>query len=328
MLQLSLAFQTDKPLADYGPLAALTEAQGFDLVSVYNDLFFQPPWPPLLLMAQHTRRVRLGPAAVNPFTCHPINLAGEIALLDEASGGRAYFGIARGAWLDALGLHPTRSVQAVREAIELVQALLAGDTTGYSGEVFHLIAGERLRWTVHRPRVPVLLGAWGPQLIRATVDLIDEVKVGGSANPTLMPVMRARIGRPDVGLAVGAVSVVDEDRARAQAVARREVALYLPVVAALDPTYTPDPDELARVQAAVAQGDRDSAALAISDATLRRFAFAGTPDDLVRHITDLADAGATRVELGTPHGLDEAEAIRLLGRRVVPAFKSAGDHDG
>ena len=321
MLQLSLGFQTDKPLADYGPLAALGEAAGFDVVSVYNDLFFQPPWLPLLLMAQHTRRVRLGPAAVNPFTCHPITLAGDLALLDEASAGRAYFGIARGAWLDALGLHPARSVQAVREAIELVQALLAGDTSGYSGQVFRLIPGERLRWTVHRPRVPVLLGTWGAHLIQATAPLIDEVKVGGTANPALMPVMRGRIGRPDVGLVAGAVSVVDEDRARAQALARREVALYLPVVAALDPTYTPDPDEMARVQAAVAQGDRETAARAISDATLRRFAFAGTPDDLVRHIGALADAGATRVELGTPHGVDEAEAIRLLGRRVVPAFK-------
>ncbi|MCW5849393.1 MAG: LLM class flavin-dependent oxidoreductase [Anaerolineae bacterium] len=321
MIQLSLAFQTDKPLAEYGPLAALAEAQGFDLVSVYNDLFFQPPWLPLLLIAQHTRRVRLGPAAVNPFTCHPINLAGDLALLDEASGGRAYFGIARGAWLDALGLHPTRPIQAVREAVEIVQALLAGDTSGYSGQVFQLIPGERLRWTMHRPRVPVLLGAWGAQLIRATVDLIDEVKVGGTANPDLMPVMRQRIGRPEVGLAVGAVSVVDEDRSRAQVLARREVALYLPVVAALDPTYTPDPDEMARVQAAVAQGDRETAARAISDDTLRRFAFAGTPEDLVRHIGDLADAGATRVELGTPHGLDEAEAIRLLGQRVVPSFR-------
>ena len=321
MIQLSLAFQTDKPLADYGPLAALTEEQGFDMVSVYNDLFFQPPWLPLLLIAQHTRRVRLGPAAVNPFTCHPIHLAGDLALLDEASGGRAYFGIARGAWLDALGLHPTRPIQAVREAIEMVQLLLAGDTSGYTGQVFQLIPGERLRWTIHRPRVPVLLGAWGSQLIKATGDLIDEVKVGGTANPALMPVMRERIGRPEVGLAVGAVSVVDEDRGRAQALARREVALYLPVVAALGPTYTPDADEMARVQDAVSQGDREAAARAISDATLRRFAFAGTPDDLVRHIADLADAGATRVELGTPHGLDEAEAIRLLGRRVVPALK-------
>lgn len=325
MIQLSIAFQTDKTLAEYAELAALSEDQGFDLISVYNDLFYQPAWLPLLVIAQHTRRARLGPAAVNPFTCHPINLAGHIALLDEASQGRAFFGIARGAWLDALGLHPKKPIQAIREALDIVRQLLTGDTSGYEGEVFHLVAGERLRWRIHRPHVPILLGTWGESLIAATAFMIDEIKIGGTANPDLMPTMRARIDRHAqgrrIGLALGAVSVIDEDRQAAQDLARREVAMYLPIVAELDPTFTPDPDEIARIKTAVAVGDKEAAAAAISDATLRRFALAGTPDDIIRHVGELADAGATRVEFGTPHGLDEAQAIRLLGERVLPAFR-------
>ncbi|MFN8474429.1 MAG: LLM class flavin-dependent oxidoreductase [Anaerolineae bacterium] len=329
---ISIAFQTDKPLAEYGPLARLAEDAGFDGVTVYNDLFYQPAWLPLLAIAHSTRRVTLGPAAVNPFTCHPINMAGQIALIDEASGGRAYFGIARGAWLDALGLHPTRPIQAIREALEIVAKLLVGDVSGYDGEVFHLVPGERLRWPILRPRVPVLLGTWGESLITATAHLIDEVKVGGTANPDMARVMQERIARGvaanraaepacRIGVCVGAVTVVDEDGAAAQALARREVAMYLPVVAALDPTYAIDPDELARIKAAVAAGDQESAAAAISDATLQRFAFAGAPRDIERQIADLADAGVTRVELGTPHGFDEAAAIRLLGEKVLPAFR-------
>ncbi len=330
--RITIAFQTDKSLAEYGELARLAEDAGFDGITVYNDLFYQPAWLPLLTIAQNTRRVTLGAAAVNPFTCHPINMAGHIALIDEASGGRAYFGIARGAWLDALGLHPTQPIQAIREALEIVSLLLAGDASGYEGDVFHMVAGERLRWPILRPRIPVLLGTWGEGLIAATAHLIDEVKVGGTANPDMAPVMRSRITRgvaangtpkpaEGIGICVGAVTVVDEDRAAAQALARREVALYLPVVAALDPTYIIDPDELVRIKAAVAVGDRESAAAAISDATLQRFAFAGAPGDIERQIADLADAGATRVELGTPHGFDEADAIRLLGERVLPAFR-------
>ena len=94
--ELSLAFQTDKPLAAYGPLAAAAEGYGFDGVTVYNDLLYQPPWLPLLEIARHTRRVRIGPAAVNPFTCHPLTIAGHLALIDEAADGRAYLGLARG----------------------------------------------------------------------------------------------------------------------------------------------------------------------------------------------------------------------------------------
>ena len=82
---LSIAIQTDKPLAAYGPFAAEAERYGFDAVTAYNDLLYQPAWLPLLEMARATRRVRLGVAAVNPFTCHPLNIAGNIALVDEAA---------------------------------------------------------------------------------------------------------------------------------------------------------------------------------------------------------------------------------------------------
>src|SRR5690349_24375811 len=133
---VSIAFQSDQPLAAYGALARAAEGYGFDGVTVYNDMLYQPAWLPLLEIARHTRRVRIGPAAVNPFTCHPINIAGNIALLDEASEGRAYLGLARGAWLDFLGLQPRQPVAALREAFECVRQLLLRSAEPYVGQVF------------------------------------------------------------------------------------------------------------------------------------------------------------------------------------------------
>src|SRR5437868_11370556 len=104
--RVSIAFQTNKPITAYGALAAQAESYGFDVVTVYNDMLYQPAWLPLMMMAQNTARIRLGVAAVNPFTCHPINIASNIAIIDEMSHGRAYLGIARGSWLDFLGLEP------------------------------------------------------------------------------------------------------------------------------------------------------------------------------------------------------------------------------
>jgi alkanesulfonate monooxygenase SsuD/methylene tetrahydromethanopterin reductase-like flavin-dependent oxidoreductase (luciferase family) len=80
---VSIAFQTDKPITAYGPLAEAVEQYGFSGVTVYNDMLYQPAWLPLLEIARHTKRVRIGPAAVNPFTSHPINIAGNTALIDE-----------------------------------------------------------------------------------------------------------------------------------------------------------------------------------------------------------------------------------------------------
>ena len=72
----------------YEQVACRAEAAGFDVISVYHDLFFQPAIFPLLVMARVTERVRLGPAALNASTLHPVEIAGQIASLDLASHGR------------------------------------------------------------------------------------------------------------------------------------------------------------------------------------------------------------------------------------------------
>ena len=134
--QLTIAFQTDKALSAYGPLAARAEAYGFDGVSVYNDLLYQPAWLPLLEIARQTKRVKIGPAAVNPFTSHPIEIAGNLALLDAASNGRSYCGFARGAWLEFLGLNPKKPIASLREALACVRHLLRQDKVPFMGEHF------------------------------------------------------------------------------------------------------------------------------------------------------------------------------------------------
>lgn len=331
MPQLSIAFQTDKPLSAYGPLAAQAEAYGFDAVTVYNDMLYQPAWLPLLEMARATTRVRLGVAAVNPFTCHPVNIAGNLALIDEASGGRAYLGLARGAWLDFVGLHPARPVTALREALECVRHLLRRSPEPYPGEIFPLAGGDSLRWPILRSDIPFLLGSWGEQAIRACIGEVSEVKIGGSANPDVAPHFRRLVdeaasaaGRrgSEIGIVIGAVSVIDEDGAAARALARREVALYLPVVAELDPTLQVDPELLARLRAAAARYDFDAAGSLIDDDLLRRFALAGTPAEVADHVAALFAAGASRVEFGTPHGLTPAMGLQLLGERVLAALHS------
>ncbi|MCB0073332.1 MAG: LLM class flavin-dependent oxidoreductase [Caldilineaceae bacterium] len=327
---LSIAFQTDKPLAAYGPLAAQAEAHGFDAVTVYNDMLYQPAWLPLLEMARATQRMQVGVAAVNPFTCHPINIAGNIALVDEASHGRAYLGVARGGWLDFVGLHPQRSVTALREALAAVRHLLRQDKASLAGEIFPLAGGDSLRWSILRSDIPFLLGTWGEQTIRACSDEIAAVKIGGSANPDVIPHFRRIIdgaagavnrAGSEVDIVIGAVCVVDEDGAAARQLAKREVALYLPIVADLDPTVTLEPALVARLKAAAAAYDFVAAAALVSDELLAKFAFAGTPDDVAAHATSLFAAGAQRVEFGTPHGLTPEEGMRLLGTRVLPALR-------
>jgi 5,10-methylenetetrahydromethanopterin reductase len=114
-----------------------------------------------------------------------------------------------------------------------------------------------------------------------------------------------------VPLCFGAVTVIDGDADRARRTARHELRVYLPVIARLDPTLE-DPDWLARLP------PED-----LPDELLDRFAFAGDPPSIVRQVEALFEAGAARVEFGTPHGVDNpCAAISLLGERVLPYFRS------
>ena len=81
-----------------------------------------------------------------------------------------------------------------------------------------------------------------------------------------------------------------------------------------------DPDWFDRLRAASKRGDWDSAASLISDDILDRFTYSGNADDLLRLLERARAGGISRVDLGTPHGLDEAEGIRLLGEAVLPHF--------
>ncbi len=319
--QVSLGFQSDKTPEQYVELARRAEQGGFDAVSVYHDLFFQPAVYPLLLMAQATERIRLGPAALNPYTLHPVEIAGQIAALDAVSGGRAYLGLVRGSWLESLALEPARPLATLREAVEVIRRLLAGDPSGFRGEVFSLAPGARLRYEPVRRQVPLLLGTWGRKVAALAGEVAQEVKIGGTANPELVPLMRERIGNDGVGVVVGAVSVVDEDGRAARARARAEAALYFPVVARLDASLGAPPRLVEDVRRLVDAGDARGAGELIPDALLDRIAFSGTPEQVARQAEALFDAGASRVEFGTPHGLTAARGLELLAERVLPALR-------
>ena len=331
--ELSIALQSDEDPATCASLAPRIEELGFGTISVYSDLLYPSPLLPLITIARCTRRVRLGPACLNPYLLHPVEIANQLHILDVVSGGRAYLGLARGAWLDAVGVTQRRPVRRLREAVDVIRHLFSGRDEAYRGEIFQVEPGVRLAYRPLRPEVDLVLGAWGPLGTRLAGELASEVKIGGSASPALLPAARrelargeARSGRPpgETGLACGAVTVVDDDGASARRLARAEVATYLPVAAALDPVPGLDPAGLAAMQRLVRAGDHDSAGAMVPDAVLDRFAFSGTPDQVAAQVEALFEAGATRVEFGTPHGLTAARGIELLGRRVLPAVRASG----
>jgi 5,10-methylenetetrahydromethanopterin reductase len=272
--EFGLGLRGDTP--DVKRVARLADESGFAAISVFNDFGYGEPLPVALAAAQATERVRVGVACYNPFALTADEIARQFSVLDLVSGRRAFVGLARGAWLDKAGVAQPHPLAAIR---------------GAAARINHVIGRD----------VPLLIGGWGERVARLAGEIGDELKVGGSANPDLVPVMRNRLGSSRVDLVFGAVTVVDEDGQAARAVARERVAMYVDVIGRLDPTLS-------------GTLDLDS------DEVLDRFAFAGTPRDLALQARRLFDAGVSRVEFGQPFGLEPYAGVELLAKRVLPEF--------
>ncbi len=220
-----------------------------------------------------------------------MEIAGQVAALDLASNGRAYLGLVTGAWLDRLGLEEQRPLTRLREAVEVVRRLLAGDMSGFAGERFSLAPGAGLNYRPLRPAVPLMIGTWSPRAAAFAGTVAAEVKIGGCANPDMIRLMREWVGNDETAIVVGAAA-----RARAAS----EVEMYLEAVGGLDPTLELEP------------GQRPP---------LEKFVIAGTPEEVAAKTQELIGAGARRVEFGTPQGRTAAEGVRLLCERVLPLLR-------
>lgn len=119
-----------------------------DMVKMADDAGFEVAWAaehhalemtiapnPFQIMtwwADHTRSIRMGCAVANATYWHPINLAGEAAMVDLLSGGRLEMGLGSGAYQRefdrmAPGVSQKQGHEYMQEALPLVRALWEGD---------------------------------------------------------------------------------------------------------------------------------------------------------------------------------------------------------
>ena len=158
-LRTGLLMLPSRPVSEMAALAARAESLGYDDVWVADERFFREVYATLSAFAQSTRRVRLGPCVTDPYSRHPALTAMAIATLDEITGGRAVLGVGAGvSGLAELGIDSSRSATAIREGIELIRRLLAGETVTVKGEQVSFQEG-RLDFTPPRAEVPIYVAS-------------------------------------------------------------------------------------------------------------------------------------------------------------------------
>src|SRR5213593_1694105 len=140
-------------------LAEMAEAAGYDDLWLADERFFREVYASLTLCALRTRRIRLGPCVTDPYSRHPALTAMAIATLDEISDRRAVLGIGAGvSGFRELGVDASRPAVAIREAVELIRRLLAGETVTVQGRVVSFTNG-RLDFAPPRADLPIYVAS-------------------------------------------------------------------------------------------------------------------------------------------------------------------------
>lgn len=300
-------------LADLGERA---EAAGFDAVFAASHYFNRDPFAALGRIAAATDDVAVGPAAANPYDTHPVALASRVATLQEASDGRAIFGLGPGdrSALRALGIDRERPLRRVLETLQVSRRLFAGERVTHDGTFQVRDAG--LEYEIEA--VPLYVAAQGPDMLRMAGKYGDGVLIN-AAHPRDVSWAADRIaegrgeredGVDPAALAYAPVSVAT-DAADARSLARRPVAF---VAAGADEAVL-DRHDLDRARArsigaAIERGEFHAAFDGVSPAMVDALAVAGDPAEVADRLAALAEY-VDGVVVGSPLGPDLDAAIDL-----------------
>jgi 5,10-methylenetetrahydromethanopterin reductase len=225
-IRTGLLLLPSRPLADMAALAARAEALGYDDVWLADERFFREVYGTLALFAGRTSRVRLGPCVTDPYSRHPALTAMAIATLDEIAGGRAVLGIGAGvSGLAELGIDSSRSATAIREGIELIRGLLAGERVTVKGQQVSFHDG-RLDWTPARADIPIYVASQRAAGCRVAGHLADGAIMQGALAEPLVRFLRETVH--------GAAREAGRDPARVELVARLNACVHDDRAAARD----------------------------------------------------------------------------------------------
>lgn len=312
------------------------ESLGYGTFWYADERLFHETYVGLAAAATATSKIRLGPAVTDPFSRHPGMTAMAIGSLDDLSGGRAVLGIGAGSMgFEQLGIRLHRPAIALREAVQVIRRLWAGERVTYEGEVI-TIRDARLEFTA-RPDIPIYIASNGQYGLRVAGALADAVVVAHCASPKILdqalePVRfgRERSGRDAMPKVVARIDVaVSHDREAALYAAKVRLARFLwrryPDIEYLPQHGLTLPRELdRRLRLAGPFPKSHDLSLfspfadAIPDELVYPIAVAGTPVEVGRQIRAILATGADElmVYLIVPEGESIISTMELMAAGV------------
>jgi 5,10-methylenetetrahydromethanopterin reductase len=185
------------------------EAAGFPNVWMAN-IFGLDAVNALALVGRETSRIELGTAVVPTYPRHPFALAQQALTTQAASRGRFVLGIGLSHKIvieNMLGMSYDKPARHMREYLKVIAPLLRGEGVQFQGEQYRVAAQLQVPGAT---RVPLLVAALGPTMLRLTGELADGTITWMTGPKTLashvIPTLREAAksaGRPEPRIVAG-----------------------------------------------------------------------------------------------------------------------------
>jgi 5,10-methylenetetrahydromethanopterin reductase len=284
------------------------------------------------LMAHATERLTIGWGIISPFTRHPVQVAMDARVVQEAAGpGRFILGFGTSKiFLNNAGMQTSKTLGPMRDAVEIVRGVLGGEAFEYEGTTWNANV-PALQAEAHTPRdvPPVYVAATAPKMQALAGEIGDGCLTPSITTPPFVRYTRENVAADiDIGCTVVA-SIHESDRAAGRDGAREIAGMYLAnkvqnIQGSADTLLDLagiEQEEIRPVAEAMEQGGRLAAKALVTDTLLDKCKpIAGTPDDCIAAIEEYREAGCTHVMLEL-WGAKRHEQIRLFGERVLPHFR-------
>lgn len=168
-------------------LAKWAEQVGFSTLLLRDHVVEEPfghqlgPLVAMTIAALHTTTLRIGTLVISNDFRPPVQLAKEIATIDQLSGGRVELGLGAGflkAEYEQLGLAfdpPGVRVSRLQESVRLLRQLFSGQTVTFSGDHYAVENFPSFPVPSQKERLPILVAGSGDRMLSLAAREADIV---------------------------------------------------------------------------------------------------------------------------------------------------------
>lgn len=196
-----------------------------DLVEIAETAGFGAFWKgesnstdPMVLLsaaASRTRTIKLGTAIYHIYGRSPVTLGIQSATLQDLSSGRLLLGLGV-ANKNIAGWHGgifDRPLRRVREYIEIVRKVAAGERVEYEGEIYQTGKRFQLSWKPNHPTLPIYLAGLGPQMTKLVGKVADGVFINMATPAKIREIVaRVREGAKEAGRDPNKIEIIAKSR--------------------------------------------------------------------------------------------------------------------